>query len=115
MNEIKKILHEYLCDDAIILCELTEKAGDFVWLEEQGYYKRQTGEKTNKWAVFVKNHNKLFEKHDTKLAEKSFEHNNMKQLEKALRNYIKKNPDVNIYKGLTESEIFALRNILKTF
>ena len=35
MSEIKKLLHRYLCEDAIKVCELAEKADDFVWLEKQ--------------------------------------------------------------------------------
>lgn len=35
MSEIKKLLHRYLCEDAIKVCELAEKADDFVWCKCQ--------------------------------------------------------------------------------
>ena len=59
MSEIKKLLHRYLCEDAIKVCELAEKADDFVWLEKQGYYVRKTGEKTQKGKAYMKKHNEM--------------------------------------------------------
>ena len=111
MNKIKEILHKYLCEDAIIICELCEKADDFVWLEENGYYVRKTGKETEKGKAYTKKHNELIEKHSRRIRDNSFDPENLSKLNKELREYIKKHPDYNIYKGLTESESFAFRHV----
>lgn len=111
MDKIKEILHKYLCEDAIIICELSEKSDDFVWLEDKGYYSRKTGKETEKGKAYTKTHNALIEKHSRRIKDNSLNPENLMRLKKALREHIEKHPDYNIYKGLTESESFAFRHI----
>lgn len=111
MNKIKELLHKYLCDDAIKVCELSEKAGDFVWLEKQGYYVRKTGEETQKGKAYTKKHSEMMEYHFGRIKDNSLDDDNLNKLRKELMAYIKKNPDLDLYKGLTESESFAFRNV----
>lgn len=111
MNQIKNILHKYLCSDAISVCELSEKAGDFVWLEGNGYYVRETGEETKEGKAYTKKHDKMLTEHFERISDDSLSTDNLCKLRQEIRNYIKKNPDIDIYKGLTESETFALRYV----
>ena len=111
MNQIKNILHKYLCSDAIVVCELSEKAGDFVWLEENGYFVRKTGEETAKGKAYTKKHDKMLTEHFEKINDDSLSTDNLNKLRQELSRYIKKNPDIDIYEGLTESESFAFRYV----
>ena len=111
MNPFKKLLNNYLCHDALVVCELSEKAGDFVWLEDQGYYDRKTGEETTKGKAYTKNHNKLLEQHFEKIRDNSLDTDNLCKLREAIKNCIKKNPDMDIYDGMTETEAFAFRYV----
>lgn len=111
MNQIKNILHRYLCTDAIAVCELSEKACDPVWLEENGYFVRKTGEETAKGKAYSKKHNEMLTERFEKIKDDSLSADNLNKLRQELVRYIKKNPDINIYKGLTESESFALRHV----
>ena len=111
MSEIKKLLHRYLCEDAIKVWELAEKADDFVWLEKQGYYVRKTGEKTQKGKAYMKKHNEMMEYHFGKISDGSLDDDNLNILRKALGEYIKKNPEIDVFKELTEAETFAFRNV----
>ena len=111
MNQIKNILHKYLCSAAITVCELSEKAGDFVWLEENGYFVRSTGEETAKGKAYTKEHDKMLTTHFEKIHDDSLSPNNLNKLRQELSNYINKNPNIDIYEGLTESESFAFRYV----
>lgn len=111
MSEIKKLLHKYLCEDAIVVCELSEKSGDFVWLEEQGFYDRKKGEETAKGKAYTKKHDDLMLKHFARIKDNSLEDKNLSKLKNELSKYINENPDVEIYKDLTESEVFAYRYV----
>lgn len=111
MNKIKQILHKYLCEDAIKVCELSAKADDFVWLENNGYYIRKTGKVTEKGKTYANRHNQLIHKHMERIKDNSFDPGNFSRLERELREYVKKHPDTDIYKGLTESEAFAFREV----
>lgn len=113
MNPIKALLNKYLCKDAIFICELSEKAGDLVWLEEQGYYDRKTGEETAKGKAYTKKHNKLLEQHFEKIRDNSLDNNNLCKLREAMINYVNSNPDVDIYEGMSEAEIFAFRYVYR--
>ena len=111
MNQIKNILRKYLCSDAIVVCELSEKAGDFVWLEENGYFVRATGEETAKGKEYTKKHDKMLTEHFEKITDDSLSTGNLNKLRTELIRYINKNPDIDIYEGLTESESFAFRYV----
>lgn len=111
MNKIKYLLHNFLCEDAIIVCELCEKSTDFVWLEEQGYYNRQTGKETEKGKAYTKRHNDLMAKHFEAIKDNSLDNKNLKNLRNEINKYIRENPDIDIYKGLTETECFAYRYV----
>lgn len=111
MNQIKNILHKYLCQDAVVVCELGAKAGDFVWLEKMGYYNRKTGEETKAGRVYAEQHDKLMMEHFEKIKDNSLETSNLNELKKEVQKYIKNNPKTDIYKGLTETEAFALQYV----
>ena len=111
MNQIKNILHKHLCPDAIAVCELSEKVCDSVWLEEKGYFVRSTGEETEKGKAYTKKHGKMLEEHFEKVNDGSLGADNLRKLWQELNRYIKKNPDINIYEGLTEAETFAFRYV----
>ena len=111
MNQIKNILHKYLCSDAITVCELSEKAGDFVWLEKNGYYVRSTGEETAKGKAYTLQHDKMLTEHFGKIHDDSLSPDNLNKLRQELNRYINNNPDIDIYEGLTESESFAFRYV----
>lgn len=111
MSEIKKLLHRYLCKDAIIVCELSEKSNDFLWLEKRGYYDRKKGVETPQGKKYTNKHNILMAKHFNKIKDRSLGYENLKNLKNELNKYIRKNPDIDIYKDLTESEIFAYKYI----
>ena len=111
MNQVKNILHKYLCPDALVVCELNEKAGDFVWLEKKGYYNRKTGEETKAGKIYTKQHDKMLTEHFEKIKDKSLEAKNMSELRKEIQKHIKNNPEADIYKDLTETEAFALRYV----
>lgn len=111
MNQITNILHKYLCPDALVVCELSEKAGDFIWLEKKGYYNRKTGEETKAGQAYTKQHDKLLTKHFEKVKDKSLETRNLTELRREIQKYIKNNPKIDIYRDLTETEAFALRYV----
>jgi tRNA-dihydrouridine synthase len=111
MNQIKNILHKYLSPDAVAVCELSAKAGDFVWLEKMGYYNRKTGEETKEGLAYAKQHDKLMMKHFEKIKDNSLETSNLNELKQEVQKYIKNNPKTDIYKGLTETEAFALQYV----
>ena len=111
MNQIKNILHKYLCPDAIAVCELSEKAGDFVWLEKMGYYNRKTGKETKAGKVYTQKHDKMITAHFEKIKDNSLDTNNLNRVKHEIKNYIKTNPETDIYKGLTEGEEYALRYV----
>lgn len=111
MSQIKNILHKHLCPDAIVVCELSEKAGDFVWLEKKGYYNRKTGEETKSGREYTKKHEKLIDEHFGKIKDNSLNANNLNKLKQEIQSYINNNPKVDIYKNLTEAECFALRYV----
>jgi hypothetical protein len=111
MNQIKNILYKYLCRDAVAVCEISEKAGDFVWLEKNGYYNRRTGEETKAGREYAKKHEKLVGEYFEKIKDNSLDVNNLQKLKQEIQHYIKNNPKADIYEGLTESECFALRYV----
>lgn len=111
MNKIKELLHAYLCEDAIVVCELSEKSGDFVWLEKMGYYDRKTGKETEKGKAYTKKHDALMLKHFERIKDNSLDDKNLSKLRNELNKYINKNPNVDIYKGLTEPEAFTYRYV----
>ena len=111
MNQIKNILHKHLCRDAVVVCELSEKAGDFVWLEKNGYYNRTTGEETKAGREYAKKHEKLIDEHFGRITDNSLDANNLHKLKQEIQCYINNNPKADIYKGLTEPECFALRYV----
>ena len=112
MNKIKELLHKYLCEDALAVCELSEKSGDFVWLENQGYYNRQTGKETEKGKAYTKKHDELITFHFDRIKDNSLDEKNLNKLRNELNKYVSKNSDVDIYKGLTEAESFAYRYVV---
>lgn len=111
MNKIKELLHKYLSEDAIAVCELSEKSNDFVWLENQGYYNRKTGKETEKGKAYTKKHDDLMVFHFGKIKDNSLDVENLNKLRNELNKYTSKN-SVDIYEGLTESETFAYRYIV---
>lgn len=111
MNQIKNILHKYLCPDAIAVCELSEKAGDFVWLEKNGYYNRKTGEETKAGKAYTQKHDKLIMVHFEKIKDNSLDTNNLCKAKHEMAKYIKRNPKADIYKGMTEAEEYAFRYV----
>lgn len=111
MNQIKNILHKYLCSDAITVCELSEKAGDFVWLEENGYFVRSTGEETAKGKLYAKKCDKILTEKFGKIKDDSLTTLNLSNLRRELSRYINENPNIDVYEGLTESEMFAFRYV----
>ena len=111
MNKIKELLRKYLCEDAIVVCELSEKSGDFVWLESQGYFDRETGKETEKGRAYTKKHDALMLKHFERIKDNSLDDKNLNKLRNELNKYISQNPQIDIYKGLTETEAFAYRYV----
>lgn len=111
MSEIKRLLHKYLSEDAIIVLALEEKADDVGYQVKQGFIDPKTGRITKKGKVDVEKHNHLHEKHFKKDAEKTYNQTNLQNLRDLLRKYLWENPEINPYKGLTESEQFAFRHV----
>lgn len=112
MSKIKELLHKYLCADALVVCELSEKSSDFVWLENQGYYNRKTGKETDKGKAYNKKHDELMLMHFGRIKDRSLDDKNLSELRNELNIHIGKNPDIDIYKGLTETEAFAYRYVV---
>lgn len=112
MSKIKELLQKYLCEDAIAVCELSEKSGDFVWLEEQGFYDRKAGKETKKGKEYTKKHDTLMLKHFERIKDNSLDDKNLSKLRNELNKYTSENPHVDIYKGLTEAEAFAYRYVI---
>lgn len=112
MSKIKELLHKYLCEDALVVCELSEKSSDFVWLEKQGYYNRKTGKETYKGEAYTKKHDELMLLHFNKIKDRSLDDKNLSELRNEINKHIRKNPDIDIYKGLTETEAFAYRYVI---
>lgn len=111
MNKIKELLHAYLSEDALIVCALSEKSGDFVWLEEQGYYNRETGKETKKGKEYTKKHDALMLKHFERVKDNSLDDKNLSKLRNELNKHINKAKTADVYKGLTETEAFAYRYV----
>ena len=77
MSEIKRLLHKYLSEDAIIVLALEEKANDVGYQVKQGFIDPKTGRITKKGKVDVEKHNHLHEKHFKKDAEKTYNQTNL--------------------------------------
>ena len=53
----------------------------------------------------------MMEYHFGKISDGSLDDDNLNILRKALGEYIKKNPEIDVFKELTEAETFAFRNV----
>ena len=107
MHTVAKIIHKYLCEDAISLIALQSMDDDPVWRENHGYYIRKTGRVTD---TGKKHHREMDEKlvyHLNRITDESLDDANMDKLQKELRAYIKNNSCVKLRKELTEKEYYT--------
>lgn len=122
MNYVKEILYKYLTPDLISLVALEEKQDDTRWMIEKGYktdfvvnFKGMHvgGELTKKGEQFLDECDKKFRKLFPKV--ENLPPKNETKAKEQLLKFMEKNPNINIYHGLTDDEKRMCDRLLKTY
>ena len=113
MNYVQKLLYSTLHTDVINLLALQERDDDYVWLEEHGYFVRgPMGGVTEKGKAYIERQNAKFDELYKK-TRKHWNSDKIRCLRKELMEYQRTLQNGSIYDGLTETEMYAVRYLIK--